>query len=191
MNRKPTIAFDACYQLFLSFKYNFRRFGFKFYTMEISTNIRYTLLSDPKDTKLLELMSVNLDDFNKRVHENIKLEYNPHYFTLYSQSTKAAELFWVIQQHIVSVEKKEMDTGTFINTLLRLARTRTSEYSEKDVENNLQLSSYIKMLYMWLNDYCPINCLSDIEKTYFVNEVDKIIENFKRRYPKLFLEFLP
>jgi hypothetical protein len=162
--------------------------------MSLSKNIIYDSDGVKKSnfnfhTKQLEIVSVNLDDFNSRLGSDIKLNYNHiwNVFLLESSNQQYGSVFVRHISHCLAFHNdKNWEEPFFIqrdlyhikNTMINLFYHIKDdvEYFKQNDELNSELNLFLKR---FDNNYYPLGILSDNGQEYYSQECEKIVDKLK------------
>jgi hypothetical protein len=157
--------------------------------MEISKNIIYDseAIKDSEfkfHTKQLEIVSLNLDDFNLRLNSNIKLHYN-HIWNVFLLESKNEIYGDVFSRHIshclAFFNDENWSEGMFIyrdlynikNVMINLL------YHIKDnvesFKNNDVLMSELNLFLKRFSNYHPLGILTQSGEAFYKEESQKIV----------------
>jgi len=146
-------------------------------------------------TKQLEIVSLNLDDFNSRLNSNIKLHYNHIWnaFLLESNNEIYGDVF---SRHISyclgffndkgllesSFIQKDLFTIKSVMFNLFFHIRDDFDYFKQSEELKLELHLFLKR---FDNNYCPLGILSNEGQIYYKEECKKIVDKIKSILYKL------
>jgi|26BtaG_2_1085354.scaffolds.fasta_scaffold08032_3 hypothetical protein len=161
--------------------------------MSLSKNIIYDSdkISSDSDfyTKQLEIVSLNLDDFNKRFNSDILLRYNHNWntFLLESPNERYGDVFVRHISYCLAFHNDEnWSEEVFINRdLINIKSVMFNLYYhiKDDVDYFKQNEDLISELNLFLkrfdNSYSPLGILSNKGSVYYKNELNIIVSKLK------------
>lgn len=134
----------------------------------------------------LEIASLNIEDFNKRLNLDIKLSYSPKfsYFLAVDYSVYYERLFSNYITSLLSYQKgfQNISEEDFIRIDLQnlnniMQGFKISIISNKEqVKNSDEILFELKLFLKRYTDYCPLGILSQQGQEYYKNELNKIVE---------------
>lgn len=161
--------------------------------MQVSKNIIYDLEAVKNfqiefHTEQLEIVSINLDDFNKRLNCNIKLHYNHIWnaFLLESKNEKYGDVFSRHISHCLAFfNDKNWEESLFINKDLKSIYdvmfnlhyhiTQRTEYFKMSEDLQSELSLFIKRY----DNFFPLGILSKEGEIFYKAELQKIVDKLQ------------
>ena len=161
--------------------------------MSLSKNILYDSGAVDSNmefhTKQLEIVSLNLDDFNKRLNSDIKLRYNHIWnaFLLESTNEKYGDVFVRHISHCLAFYNDENWSEEFFiqRDLFNINSTMINlyyhikdnvDYFKQNEELNSELNLFIKR---FDNGYRPLGILSNDGAVYYKKQIEAIVNNLK------------
>ena len=162
--------------------------------MSVSKNIIYDSEAIKKyefefHTKQLEIVSLNLDDFNSRLNSNIKLHYN-HIWNAFLLETTDEIYGDVFSRHIFHclafhndnkwsesffIQKDLFNIQSVMFNLFYHIKDDT-EYFKQNKELNSELNLFLKR---FDNNYYPLGILSKQGQSYYKEDCQKIVDKLK------------
>jgi hypothetical protein len=157
---------------------------------EISDNIQYDksiIQSDDSKfyTKQLEIVSLNLDDFNQRFNSDIVLKFDHHYNSFYLVSPNEpyrGDMFIKHISHLLGYynNREFIEETNFINNDLRIINNvargfinvilfDNSDYKKSD-EFQTDLNNFLTRY----ENYCPLGILTEKGEKHFRNYLTEI-----------------
>jgi len=161
--------------------------------MTISKNITYDFEAIKKSefefyTKQLEIVSLNLDDFNLRLSSDIKLHYNHiwNVFLLESPNEIYGDVFSRHIAHCLAFYNDEnWSEEVFIfKDLFHIKNGMINLYyhindNSENFKNNDELIKELNLFLKRFYNYYPIGILSKQGERYYQNECQKILDKLK------------
>ncbi|KAB5491765.1 MULTISPECIES: hypothetical protein [Flagellimonas] len=162
--------------------------------MKLSQNIIYDSKGVQESnfefhTKQLEIVSLNLDDFNSRLKSNIKLNYN-HKLNVFLLESDNEQYGGVFVRHIAHClafynDDNWVEDSFIIRDLYNIRNTMINLFYhiKYDVDHFKQDDSLNSELRLFIgrfdNEYCPLGILSPNGSQYYKQEVQKIVDELK------------